>query len=1228
MQQRRPVVVVSTFILCLAAVVLPGTTQGAAANVPEEWKTLKADGLTALARNLHAQGSNAAQERALLVAYLGETYLADSDTTRSVAPKTWREWGRCLKAEMASDTRASWRGALRMAFAAPSLMGSLKAEDAMPLAWTLKDLGDEQLPAFFVSWMTAGADWKAIQHPGDWGWLTQNLSRGGEAAKPLRTQLAQHMTETYLAAPEATRSLGPWAWSEMGRTLSWLLPNERRTAWVTGLQQAYADPGALKPDEQLSLAWAYRYLHAGAPCRTVLVTWMSGCDDWKTMKPDSLAWLGQNLAATGEAAADLRGRLATHVTAKYTGTAEKAAKAGCWAWSELARTLQENLTEAGRQAWAENLHAAYGGQKLTNLKPKDQVSLAWAFHHLKQAADCAQVLGAWMAGSDAWKSADGSALTWLAENLAKGGDATKAYRDQLTQHVTQTRVADPQATRTVGCHGWSRLAFLFSASLDSGARQAWAAGLRTAYGGNLDSLKPDEQLSLAWAYRYLGDNPGAGQALAAWMSGSEAWKSANPGLLRWLAQELRHGGEDATAERRQLATHVGRAYMGSAKAARQVTCGQWSEFALALGGTLEAETRRQWTSTLRQAYAQNESLGAMTFDEQLSLAWAFRYLGAGDDARQVLVAWMSGGEAWKSESPEMLAWLAQNLGHAGDDAKGLRGQLAAHLAENYLTAAENIRKGNCWAWSELARNLTRDLNWQSRKAWAERLREAYAGAKTLASLDLDEALALAAALDHLRAGPAWEVLLPYMENTDWRSLRTGDLCRLARGLNRLGAPAMENRLALAQHVRASYAASTETVRSVPIDDWAAFTRCGEDMPKADRHAWAQQLQTALGGDTASLLEMGAADVGALAQVLQPLDRQRAVALAHEWMTRSPHVTEASMQGLWHVAKNAVSHHAEDGSGRNTVPDVFEEAVSRMPDEAKATYDHYLWLLCQWNHVGNTAKVKEWALKAHDVFLGSEAARQEVPMGVIENLAMWFHNAHIVGEGKGYPTFAAAMAGHARRGTLGAKEPKWLAGVLGTPETQQMLRAELLNAQGVPRIEVARILAMAYRPSEAFGEWRTWLDQQLATSRTQTDAKAHWLLVRAYTEAVVVSPPNLLRGREWLDQALKTATTTPTRLHALHELVAGHLSVQRYDRARQCLDENTPRFDETSAADDIGKLRDAISLAETRDEAEQRRAAHRADLLHREELQQRLRAAREQGNAEAVTRYERLLGQAE
>ncbi len=621
--------------------------------------------------------------------------------------------------------------------------------------------------------------------------------------------------------------------------------------------------------------------------------------------------------------------------------------------------------------------------------------------------------------------------------------------------------------------------------------------------------------------------------------------------------------------------------------------------------------------------------------------------------------------SWESLSPGDLLWLARQIAGDDPDRKEARQLLAEHVTKTYLASPDATRSVSCWEWKGFAECFSQDLSAPIRTQWQEKILGAYAGsaealgrlrtneiydisgaavtlgvpfaaraalagrirgvfdAAKAGSMGFDDLKPICDALNVLGARSANEVLIAYTEtSSEWRSFEPAKLADLAWGLDNLGETAAMAQVVVAKHVMATFLGNADAVRAIGLEAWGLLTQMGRNLPAESRQAWAKVVKEAFAPRESDLLQMEGRDVARLAWGLEVLDRAQAAALARVWLTKSDRMKTADKGDVIGLAYKAVSDGTASPAEREAIPNRMADLLLSQPEQM-ADFENCALMVSLWEEVGNRSKVQEWMTKAYQCALGSEGARARVSVRTLEQLADWYYRAAMTGPDKGYPGFAQALARHAREGTLVATEPETLSSMLGTPESRQVLRAELLDAGGTPRMGVAKVLSHAYRQAGELTSWREETGRKVSVA--EGDTKASWLLVRAYAESVLSSPPAPLSGKEWLEQSLETAASEPVRLLALDALVRGYAFIAKYDEALGLLDSHRGQFQGAQAQEGMEVLISVVNEARARAESETQQAGLRAARLYEEELVRRLEAARARGDAGEVERYERLLG---
>ncbi len=622
-------------------------------------------------------------------------------------------------------------------------------------------------------------------------------------------------------------------------------------------------------------------------------------------------------------------------------------------------------------------------------------------------------------------------------------------------------------------------------------------------------------------------------------------------------------------------------------------------------------------------------------------------------------------QPWASSSPADLLQLASQVPGDDPDRKETRQLLAEHVTKTYLVSPDATRSVSCLEWKGFAECLGQDLSAPARAQWVEKILGAYAGsaedlrkrqtneiydvsaaavtlgappatrealvgrirdvfgAAKVGSMEFDDLTPVCDALNVLGGRLANESLILYTEkSSEWRSFKPGKLACLAWRLDSLGEmTAAKAQLAVAEHITTTCLGSTDTVKAIGLEAWGPLAQMGRNLLAESRQAWAKALKDAFAPTEADLLRLEGLDAARLAWGMEVLDKALAAKLAHDWLMKSNLVKTADRGDVIGLAYKAVNHGTASPAERATIPNRIAELFLSQPEQM-ADFENCALMVSLWWTVENRSKIQEWTTKAYQCAVGSEDARGRVSMPMLAQLAHWHYHSEMTGPGKAYPAFALALARHAREGTLVATEPQTLGAMLGTPETRQTLRGELIDAQGYPRAGAAKVLAVAYQVSGEGNDWIALVEQKLKDTQNDPEARSRWLLVRAYSEAARSSPPSPLRGRKWLEEAMASSSV---RGQALREVVDGHLLYCNYDQALAVLETLGRRFTDAETVETITALQTKVKDAKAQALLDAEKMEACATALFKEEVKRRLVDARARGDTEAIQRCEQALG---
>ncbi len=749
-------------------------------------------------------------------------------------------------------------------------------------------------------------------------------------------------------------------------------------------------------------------------------------------------------------------------------------------------------------------------------------------------------------GAAAWESLSPGELVWLARNMTGDEAAVQEARLALAEHVRTKYLANAEATRSVGIRFWKDLAACLGKHLPAEVLTAWRTGLSAAFLEDAEALSKLKLAQIGELTGTLGSlrDEGASGAVLTWFDGTTAWQSLEPEELGALASHLSRSGEPGQAARIRLAEHVTTTYLANAAAARSVSPAVWQTFARSLAEDLSAEVRAAWLAGIRLAYVDDAAaLGALKAGEHKGLIGALGALGD-KDIPKVTLAWFEKSTAWQSLRLKGLLGLAWSLSRTGEDGKAARTRLAEHVTATCLGDSKAVRALGTEGWKWMVRRLSYELSAESRERWAARLRSVFmenadAGLGTVQGLSL--------VLGLLGDEEAPDVVLTWFQRSPaWQSLKPGELASLAKSLSRCGEAGQAAKGQVAEHVRTKYLANAQAARSVKPGEWSALVGClAKDLSAEARAAWLTGLRSAYAEDAEAFKSLKAAECRSLAGALRTLGDEHTADVVVAWLEQ--HEPSGMVTPGESVSLVAMAIHA-DVKTAGPLTAAFDEtwlaADSREPLALRTISS----IVSCWHSAGNSEKARAWVMRAYSSRLGTEVARESVSVAELRVLSTMLEVMGLTGKGKGYPAFAAALAAHARKGTLnvawatGKGIPQKLAVPLGTPETQQVLENDLLDAQGAPRLDVAKILAWAYRNAGELSPWCDFLESRIAG--TEDDTRAFWLAAKGYAMTLVPDPPNRLRRRRWLNDALAAAVSEQGRLVILQEFADFYSGISR------------------------------------------------------------------------------------
>jgi hypothetical protein len=592
-----------------------------------------------------------------------------------------------------------------------------------------------------------------------------------------------------------------------------------------------------------------------------------------------------------------------------------------------------------------------------------------------------------------------------------------------------------------------------------------------------------------------------------------------------------------------------------------------------------------------------------------------------------LAKWVTASSNWRSWSLEALAELSSKL-PSGDSAPlaSARFAIASHLKGRFLDEALNAEDASATAaFSRPIIDLASTAGVTT--AWAKKLHSAFVpDGVPLASLSQWDVGELFTALSSLEDAALPDLVAGYVNaTTAWQSWSPSALALRCLSYLKGESPAgMSARRRIADYVQAKYLADDASIKSVELYVWRLFAQSlGSDLDVERQKVWLRKLQGALANKPEEIGRMSAGTAFEFSAVLSLLGgRDKARDFARSWLKE--HRVRAGSQPIVPTCRLMVVARIMSDPELASIMEDFEKAWTSGGRASRLSPVECEGAAKVWLYANNKEKAGEWAMRA----LAARLRTANVTGKQLAENARLLQSTGRTGKDISIEAYAEVLAGLARAGKI-SSDWHWtcyrdLAQLLGTGDTQQQLRAVLVDGEGYVRLGVARILSWSYRLTGGLDQWCTHVDSQINSSKG--DKKALWLIARADAESAAAGSGHSMRGKKWLQEAIATAQSAACRIQAIESLVNVHFGAGEYEPALSYLASARGQFVNSPDEARIDALACVIREAKAKAEDRARRTAERSHRAHVSELERRLQAAGEKGDKEAIRRYERLVKQ--
>lgn len=237
------------------------------------------------------------------------------------------------------------------------------------------------------------------------------------------------------------------------------------------------------------------------------------------------------------------------------------------------------------------------------------------------------------------------------------------------------------------------------------------------------------------------------------------WSKLNISQLNQVAQSLVKKGDAAKEERARLVAFLSGKFLGKPEAVASTGVWEWCDLLRILREDLSESQKTEWCQTLKSACV-TDTMSSWTL---FRLANTFRELNQLQEGREMAVKWMQTDDSWRSWPLGVLVEFSRSIQHSEGETQdkpreGFKEVQAARklLFDHVTLAASSDRKalrtlstGALW---RMASEFKEDVPDARLQIWRDWIRERAGDPLVLRSMSLEDAIALANAMDLMGAG--------------------------------------------------------------------------------------------------------------------------------------------------------------------------------------------------------------------------------------------------------------------------------------------------------------------------------------------------------------------------------------------------------------------------------------------------------------------------------------------
>lgn len=1080
-----------------------------------------------------------------VVDYLIRSYLDRPEETKKVGTWGWSSIASRLSSCVDSEIQKQCASKLRAAFQDSA---GLKHPDLRNIASALSRLGDPNAKTFAVEWMVRHEDWKAWS-TNQLADMTEFLDGKDASSEACRRALLTQVLQKSLVNTEAIRSVSSRSWSNLTQRLKEVCTKETQSMWRTKLRAVYVDCDSLDARAFFNVCSSLKTLGA-TDVGEFAAAWIGKGRNWEKWTATELVGLANSVPGESESQKGARAKVVGVVDGTWFREAKTIQSIGGAGCQTAATQLKGDLTETQKAQWIQKIRAVAVPD--STLKTVEFLRYTSSLRELGDS-ETPSLVAQWVSTSEDWKQAKSGDLMALTYRLRGEGELLDAGRQLIAKQISETYLSSEDTVREVGPVRLMEFSALLREALSEEQKTQWAGMLRKAYASE-EKIDPGSIRAIHFALRNLGDST-ANVYLAQWVNRSAVWQEWSLSDMALLASWIKGKSGVEKSEEKRTAARKLLGYMDSTclhdpAKIRQVPTSGW-QYLAGISQELTPAQKSKWLQNLQTVFGEEK----LNSEQLKSLAQALSELGADAKASSHFVEqWMAKNPGWKQWNCDELRSLLRQLQSGESEVVAARKQVADLVMDTYLSNPEAAKRVSGRDAGSIARSmvLRGEFDAKTRVQWVIKIHASMLSDKqTWTRMKMSDMLELTNGLRELGDPQHEELVATWMlSNASWKNEASPQYLRyvIERHLQGDNRPSKEARQVVARHLAESLLPDAEATRKVRMADWEAICKVlSAELTEDVKKFWAQQLRKAFAESDEALRALAPETVQRLCSAIAQLDKNTSGELSRRWLNLKDSWAELDVKLLMGLSQLALS---EDAQQRAALLEKLEQSLTR-----RTLTPQELWLVSMGlANAGYADKGKTWGLRAYQTSLGTPEARAAIDPVDLFLISDRLYELGLTEEGKGYIEFAQAVVGLAEQNKLAepmerisSRKERHFSGVtyihhfwgapLGTDATRQTVQKALLDSNGVPRLEVAKILAWSYLHAKQMDQWRKYLDEQIKATKAPSDALAMWYAAKAFAVSAKKFDPEPRMGLTLLSKAISVASSEACRLALIHELAA-------------------------------------------------------------------------------------------